>query len=67
VVQRGASLIEDAALTLRLRTTRGQKLTLHMMRGGDGFLGRLGGGDGQRAGLIALAAWARRHGASADA
>ncbi len=55
------SVLEGAALTLRLKTTAGQKLKLHMMRGGDGLLGRLGGGEEQQAGLAALAAWVRRH------
>jgi hypothetical protein len=34
---------------------------LHLMRGGDGFLGRLGGGDAQQAGIAALAAWVRHY------
>jgi len=49
----------DAALTLRLRLHDGTKLTLDLMRGGDGFLGRLGGGAAQEEGVQALAAWLR--------
>jgi hypothetical protein len=52
--------VTDAALTVRLRTTDGTKLTLDLMRGGDGLLGRLGGGEAQEAGVAALAAWMRR-------
>jgi hypothetical protein len=55
------SVLAGAALTVRMKTAQGEKLKLHMMRGGDGFLGRLGGGDAQQAGLAALAAWVRRH------
>jgi hypothetical protein len=55
------SLLEDTALTVRMKTAHGQKLKLQMMRGGDGLLGRLGGGAGQQAGLAALAAWVGRH------
>ena len=54
------AVLENAALTVRLKTTHGQKLKLNMMRGGDGFLGRLGGGASQQAGIAALAAWVRR-------
>jgi hypothetical protein len=52
--------VTNAALTMRLRTTSGDKLTLHMMRGGDGLLGRLGGGETQERGIQALAEWMRR-------
>ena len=38
-----------------------RRLKLHMMRGGDGLLGRLGGGDAQQAGIAALATWVRQH------
>jgi hypothetical protein len=55
------SLLENTALTVRLKTAHGQKLELHMMRGGDGLLGRLGGGDAQQAGIAALATWVRQH------
>jgi hypothetical protein len=55
------SMLESSALTIRLKTANGQKLTLHMMRGGDALLGRLGGGDAQQAGIAALATWVRQH------
>jgi hypothetical protein len=55
------SLLENTAPTVRLKTAHGQKLKLHMMRGGDGVLGRLGGGDAQQAGIAALATWVRQH------
>jgi hypothetical protein len=51
--------VTDAALTMRLKLTNGEKLTLDLMRGGDGMLGRLGGGAEQEQGLEALAAWLR--------
>ena len=35
------SLLENTALTVRIKTTHGQKLKLQMMRSGDGPLGRL--------------------------
>jgi hypothetical protein len=49
-------IADGAALTLRLRTTDGEKLTLTMMRG-SGMFGKLGGGEDQRSGVEALAAW----------
>jgi hypothetical protein len=55
------SVLAGAGLTVRMKTARGEKLKLHMMRGGDGLLGRLGGGDAQQAGVAALAAWVRLH------
>jgi hypothetical protein len=55
-----ASLMDAAAVTLKLRTTDGEKLTLSMMRG-TGPLGRLGGGEGQRTGVTALAEWFDRN------
>jgi hypothetical protein len=51
--------VTDAALTMRLKLHDGQKLTLGIMRGGDGILGRLGGGQDQEAGVAALADWLR--------
>ena len=52
----GSSIMERAAVTLKLRTTDGEKLKLTMMRG-TGPLGGLGGGEDQRAGLEAVGAW----------
>lgn len=51
--------VTDAALTVRLKLTNGEKLTLDLMRGGDGLLGRLGGGAAQEEGVEALADWLR--------
>jgi hypothetical protein len=55
----GAVLMDSAAATLVLHTTEGGKLKLTMMRG-TGMLGGLGGGEPQREGVEALAAWFRR-------
>jgi hypothetical protein len=51
-----ASLMDKAAVTLKLRTTDGEKLKLMMMRG-TGPLGGLGGGEDQREGVQAMAEW----------
>jgi hypothetical protein len=56
--------VTNAALTMRLKLTDGTKLTIDLMRGGDGLLGRLGGGETQEAGVAALAEWMRRGGQS---
>jgi hypothetical protein len=58
-----AVLMDHAALRLRLRTVNGGKWKLTMMRGGEGGLGRLGGGASQKAGIEALAAWFERRAA----
>jgi hypothetical protein len=50
----GAALMDRAAVTLRLRTTDGEKLKLTLMRG-SGPLGKLGGGETQRQGVEAVA------------
>jgi hypothetical protein len=52
----GSAVMEKAAVTLKLKTTDGEKLKLTMMRG-TGPLGGLGGGDDQRSGVEALGAW----------
>jgi hypothetical protein len=53
-----SGIMDKAAVTLKLRTTDGTKRKLMMMRGeGPGFLGKLAGGEGQREGMQALAAW----------
>ena len=54
--QIGAALMDEAAATLKLKTADGEKLKLMMMRG-TGPLGGLGGGEDQRQGVEALAAW----------
>jgi hypothetical protein len=50
-----------AALAVTDRRLVVQPLDRHAQPKGDGLLGRLGGGDGQQAGLVALATWVRRH------
>jgi hypothetical protein len=52
----GAAIMDKAAVTLKLKTTDGEKLKLMMMRG-TGPLGGLGGGEDQRSGFEALGAW----------
>jgi hypothetical protein len=52
------AILDQTAIALRLETTGGSKLKLQMMRG-EGLLGGLGGGESQRAGIEALAAWLR--------
>ncbi|MSO40890.1 MAG: hypothetical protein EXQ70_03190 [Solirubrobacterales bacterium] len=51
-----AAVMDGAAITVRLETTDGDKLKLMMMRG-TGSFGKLGGGEGQREGIEAMAAW----------
>ncbi len=55
----GAAILDQVAVTLKLRTSDGEKLKLTMMRG-DGPFGGLGGGETQRRGLEALGAWFAR-------
>jgi hypothetical protein len=50
----GSAVMDHAAVTLKLRTTEGQKLKLTMMRG-TGPLAGMGGGEAQRAGVEAIA------------
>lgn len=52
----GAAIMDRAAVTLKLRTSDGEKLKLTMMRA-TGPLGGLGGGEEQRQGVEALAQW----------
>jgi hypothetical protein len=54
-----AGLMDHAAVALEIRTTDGEKLKLTMMRGEGRLLGKLGGGEGQRRGIEALAGWFR--------
>jgi hypothetical protein len=56
-----ASVMDGAAVTLKLKTTDGEKLKLMLMRG-SGPLGGLGGGESQREGVEALAAWLSENG-----
>ena len=53
--------MDHAAVKLRLRLADGEKLNLMLMRGEGALgLGKLGGGEGQRRGVEALAAWFER-------
>jgi hypothetical protein len=56
----GSALMDGAAVTLKLKTTDGEKFKLMMMRG-TGPLGGLGGGEDQRQGVEALGAWFGEH------
>src|SRR6476469_24738 len=56
-----AAVMDGAAVTLKLRTTDGEKLKLMLMHG-SGPLGGLGGGESQREGVEALAAWLSENG-----
>jgi hypothetical protein len=51
-----AAIMDGAAVTLKLRTTDGEKLKLMLMRG-TGPLAGLGGGETQRQGVEALGTW----------
>ena len=54
----GAAIMDKAAAELKIKTTDGERITLGMMRGeGPGPLAALGGGEEQREGMEALAAW----------
>ena len=56
----GLAIMDGAAVTLKVRTTDGEKLKLTMMRG-TGVFGGLGGGDTQRHGVEAVASWFSGH------
>jgi hypothetical protein len=56
----GAAIMDGVSVSLKLRTTDGEKLKLLMMKG-DGPLGGLGGGETQRQGVQALGEWFARH------
>ena len=56
------AVVEALAVTLQLKTTDGQKLKLMISRGGEGTLGRMGGGQTQSEGVEALGQWFRRNG-----
>jgi hypothetical protein len=55
-----AAIMDGAAVTLKLRTTDGEKLKLMLMRGA-GPLAAPGGGETQRQGVEALGAWFAEH------
>jgi hypothetical protein len=52
-----AVVLDHAAVRLEIRTTDGEKLKLMLMRGQGKLLGKLGGGETQRAGVQALGDW----------
>lgn len=52
-----AAIMDGVAVTLKLRTTDGEKLKLQMMRGGGGLFGGLGGGETQQQGVEAVGTW----------
>jgi hypothetical protein len=56
----GLAIMDSAAVSLKIRTTDGDKLKLTMMRG-TGLFGNLGGGETQRQGVEAVAAWFAEH------
>ena len=57
----GPAIMDHAAVKLRLRLADGEKLNLMLMRGEGALgLGKLGGGEAQRRGVEALAAWFER-------
>jgi hypothetical protein len=55
----GSAVLDATALKIELRTTGGEKLKLMMMKGGEGLLGGLAGGESQQQGVQALADWLR--------
>jgi hypothetical protein len=55
-----AAIADHVAVRLKLRTTSGEKFNLMLLRGEGRVLGKLGGGESQRQGLEALAAWFAR-------
>ena len=52
-----AAIMDNQALTVKLRTNNGRHWKLMMMRGGDGMMGKLGGGEQQEQSIIKLAEW----------
>lgn len=57
-------MIDVDSISLKIRTSGGEKLKLRMMPGGEGMLGALGGGEGQQRGIEALAQWMRERDAA---
>jgi len=55
-----AAVADGAGVTLKLKTTDGEKLKLMMMRG-TGPLGGLGVGEDQRRGVEAVGGWFASH------
>jgi hypothetical protein len=61
------AVVDALAVTLKLKTTAGEKLKLMISRGGAGNLGRMGGGETQAEGVAALGHWFQRAGGGAAA
>lgn len=57
-----SEIMDSEAARLELKLVDGEKLKLMLMRGRDSMLGKLGGGESQRQGVEALAAWLGRLG-----
>ena len=57
----GSAVLDTTAVAVTLKLAGGDKLKLRMMKGGDGLLGSLGGGESQRTGVQALVEWMQRH------
>jgi hypothetical protein len=55
-----SGILDHAAVRLEIKKSDGDKLKVMLMRGEGRLLGKLGGGEAQRAGLEALAEWFRR-------
>src|SRR5262245_10840634 len=53
-------VLDMVAIAVTFRTKDGERLKLSMMKGGSGMFGTLGGGESQRDGVLALAAWLER-------
>ena len=52
-----AAIMDNQALTVKLKTNSGGQWKLMMMRGGDGMMGKLGGGEQQEQAITKLAEW----------
>jgi hypothetical protein len=59
------AVVDALAITLRLKTNDGQKLKLMISRGGEGTIGRMGGGQTQSDGVEELGHWFRRNASAA--
>ena len=56
-----AEIMDRPSVQLKLKTTDGEKLKLMMMRGEGAIFERLGGGEIQRQGVLAIGEWFERH------
>lgn len=56
------AIVDAATVRLDLKTTSGEKIKLMLNRGGDSFFGKLGGGEVQRDGVLAIGRWFERQG-----